>query len=63
MVAGAGSPGPHSPLERLNRQIKRRADVVHVFPNPAALDRPAAAVLAELPDERQAFDRRYPSES
>ncbi|GHB82084.1 hypothetical protein GCM10010306_090750 [Streptomyces umbrinus] len=52
-----------NPLERLNREIKRRADVVQVFPNPAALDRLAAAVLAELHDEWQVSDRHYPSET
>lgn len=52
-----------NPLERLNWEIKRRADVLHVLPNLAALDRPAAAVLTELHDEWQALNRRYFSQA
>ena len=47
-----------NPLERLNKEVKRRADIVGIFPNEESIVRLIGAVLLEANDEWQ-LQHRY----
>ena len=53
----------NNPIERLNREIKRRADVVQVFPDSDSVTRLIGSVLLEQHEEWQYGERRYLSQT